>query len=985
MKQQRRTVRQARLAAFPSLTASARPALPPSLPRSIVRAVLAVAGPLAALPALALPAPCQLFQPNDISGTVNETCTLGSASSLIVTSPGGLISVTGAAAVSVSGSLFAPVVSIENHGRIESLGTPGASFVPPPMNNGGDATAISITSGSASSVAVNGILNGIEGTIAATGGTGMPAMPAMPDGNGGAATAIGVTTAKVNTIDNHGAITGVGGAASIGSPFPMPGATGATGGSGTGISLQSATVDTLINNGADSSISGTGGAGGSNIAITMPGAGGAGIGVKILSSTVGSIRNDGTITATGGAGGPGMPGLPGLPATGAAGAAYGIHIQDSTVGGIANNGTINATSPGGQAVGINVANSTVDAINVAGTINAPVAISIDSASTVTNGIHVIGTLNGAVALGNATLNLDQNSAVVTGAVSGGGSTVNVNGTFTSGNTFNVGTFNVAGNALFNMGHGVTVSSSLNNAGTLAIAAGTTATITGNYTQAAGGVFQTGLGGDGSYGKLVVTGTADLSASNKIGVNVTGAPALVAGTSVQPGVISAGTLVAGPAFTVTDNSALFDFIATRNGNAVDLCVARAGASSCSATAVTPPPAPTPDPAPTPAPAPAPAPAPVITVVSSVTGARNMPGLGAAQVLDTLISQGTAAPAAMIPVITALGTLPTEQAVSDAVKQTLPLMTAGMTEVNSAAMHATNRVIQSRQEANRGLSSGDDFVADRQVWFKPVGSWARQSDRDGVPGYKANTYGMVFGADSVVTDKVRVGGAFSYMHSRIDGNSPVAAQSASVDGYRLIGYGSYSLDARTDVSLQADVGTGHNEGRRNISFGGLDSRASSSYNSWNAHFGAGLGRVFDLAPKTSFTPSVRADYTFIQDAAYTETGANALSLAVGRNTARELILSTDARLNQGITEHAMFTANLGVGYDALARQSAIAASYVGGGAQFVTRGLSPARWLMRGGLGLVVTNSKAMEVTVRYDAEVRDHFTNQTASVKVRLPF
>ncbi len=374
-----------------------------------------------------------------------------------------------------------------------------------------------------------------------------------------------------------------------------------------------------------------------------------------------------------------------------------------------------------------------------------------------------------------------------------------------------------------------------------------------------------------------------------------------------------------------------------------------------------------------------------MVSSVGNAHNNPGLGAARVFDTLIGQGSGAPSAMAPVITALGTLSTEQQVSDAVKQTLPLLTGGVSAVNTAAMHATNRVIQSRQEANRGLSSGDEFVSDRQLWFKPVGSWARQGDRDGVSGYSANTYGMLVGADGVVSEKVRVGGAFSYMHSRIDGNSTVAAQSASVDGYRLIGYGSYSLDARTDVSVQADVGTGHNEGQRNIAFGGLNGRASSSYDSWNTHLGIGLGRIFGLTPKTSLTPSLRADYTFIQDAAYTETGANALSLAVGKNSARELILSTDLRLNQALTEQAMFTANLGVGYDALGGQSSITAAYVGGGAQFVTPGMPPARWLMRGGLGLVVMNTRAMEFSVRYDAEVREHFTNQTASVKLRMPF
>ncbi|MGO4327128.1 autotransporter domain-containing protein [Cupriavidus sp. 2TAF22] len=972
MKQHRSIRGQARPAIRSTSAASTLcAATPPSIPRSITSAALVALGAIASMPALAVPPACAPLGANTVAGSMAQTCVLGSAGSVNVTSPSGLISVAGAAGVSVTGPLLSRAINIENHGRIESIGTAGIPAMPTPMNNGGSATAITVVSNSATSDTLGGILNVAGGTIAASGGNGAMGMPGLDNGAGGAATGISIATAKVGNITNQGGIAATGGAAFISGGIPMP---GTSPGAATGINLQSATVGALVNDGAASSITATGGnAIGAGI---FGSAGGSATGINIGASTVASIRNDGTITATGGTG----TVLAGLPGISLGGMAYGINVQNSTItGSINNNGTINATSPGGSGTGINVVNSTIDAINVAGTINAANAISIDTASTITHGVSLTGTLNGAVSLGNAMLNIDLNSAAVTGAVNGSAnSVVNVNGTFTSGNTFNVGTFNIAENAVFNQRHTVSASAGVNNAGTLAVAAGTTATIAGNYTQAAGGVFQTGIGANGAYGKLAVTGTADISASNKIGVNVIGAPSLVAGTSVQPGVLTAGTLVAGPALTVTDNSALFDFIATRNGNAVDLCVARAGATSCSAAPVTPT-------SPTPPQEPTPTPAPVITVVSSVTGARNTPGLGAAQVLDALISQGSSAPAAMAPAITALGTLSTEQAVSDAVKQTLPLMTAGMTEVNSAAMHATNRVIQSRQEANRGLSSGDEFVSDRQLWFKPLGSWAKQSDRDGVAGYKANTYGMLLGADGVVSDKVRVGSAFSYMHSRIDGNSPVAAQSASVDGYRLIGYGSYSLDASTDISVQADVGTGHNEGQRNINFGGLNSRASSSYNSWNAHVGVGLGRMLNLAAKTTVTPSVRADYTFIQDAAYTENGADALSLAVGKNSTRELILSTEARLNQGITEHAMFTANLGFGYDAMAGQSAITASYVGGGAQFVTRGMSPARWLARGGLGFVVTNSKAMEVSVRYDAEVRDRFTNQTASVKLRLPF
>ena len=952
-----------------------RKALPPSVPRAITTAAVMAFGSLAFLPATAAAVTgCQFYSPNTISNTLSSTCVLGSGSSLNVTASSGVISVVGGPGVSVGPAIFTPVGNITNFGSISSRGSDGSAGTPmsPNGNDGSAGTGISVSAAAPGAPIVNLIAN--QGTISGVGGNGgSPAQgpySAVSGGAGAAGIGISVSNAGVATISNNGSITGTGGNSGpkvVISDFPgRPGM-------GIGISVSSGTLGSLENN-ANATISGIGGSADASVAFTD--AGGAATGVSIESSSVQSIQNAGTISATGGS----RPGI--LPNTVVGGMAIAIGISGSTVGTLSNTGTLTASSPGGFSAGINVQNSTVDRIDNFGTISAGTAISISADSTITNGIHNAGRLDGAVQLGKATLELDGATATVTGPVSGqAGSVVNVNGTFTSGNTFQVDTFNVANSAQFNMGHDVTVASGLNNAGTLAVAAGKTATIHGNYTQAASGVFQTGLGANGAYGKLVVNGTADLSASNKINVNVAGAPSLVAGTSVQPGVILATKLVAGPTFTVTDNSALFDFIATRNGNAVDLCVARAGATSCSAAPVTP----TPDPASPTSPLPAPTPAPVITVVSSVTGAQNTPGLGAARVLDALISQGAGAPAAMAPVITALGTLPTEQAVSDAVKQTLPLMVAGMTDVNSAAMHATNRVIQSRQEANRGLSSGDEFISDRQVWFKPVGSWAKQNDRDGVAGYKANTYGMVLGADTVVSDNARVGGAFSYMHSRIDGNSPVAAQSASVDGYRLISYGSYSLDPRTDISVQADLGAGRNEGQRNINFGGLNSRASSSYNSWNAHVGAGIGRVFNLQPTTTFTPSLRADYTFIQDAAYTETGADALSLAVAKNSARELILSTEARLNQALTEHAMFSANLGVGYDALAQQSAITAAYVGGGAQFVTRGMAPSRWLMRAGLGFVVTSSKAMEVSVRYDAEVRESFTNQTASVKVRLPF
>ena len=88
---------------------------------------------------------------------------------------------------------------------------------------------------------------------------------------------------------------------------------------------------------------------------------------------------------------------------------------------------------------------------------------------------------------------------------------------------------------------------------------------------------------------------------------------------------------------------------------------------------------------------------------------------------------------------------------------------------------------------------------------------------------------------------------------------------------------------------------------------------------------------------------------------------------------------------MNETTTLNANLGVGYDTQAKQSSVTSAFQGGGAAFATTGINPPKTLVRGGLGLVVNTTSAMEVTARYDVEARKDFTNQTASIKFKMPF
>jgi len=104
------------------------------------------------------------------------------------------------------------------------------------------------------------------------------------------------------------------------------------------------------------------------------------------------------------------------------------------------------------------------------------------------------------------------------------------------------------------------------------------------------------------------------------------------------------------------------------------------------------------------------------------------------------------------------------------------------------------------------------------------------------------------------------------------------------------------------------------------------------------------------------------------------------------ADELVFLANGRLVQGLGDGLSAIADLGVGYDALAKRASITSTFVGGGAAFKTDGIDPSPWLLRGGLGLTMINSKAMEISARYDIEARpSNYNNQTISLKLRMPF
>jgi len=604
-------------------------------------------------------------------------------------------------------------------------------------------------------------------------------------------------------------------------------------------------------------------------------------------------------------------------------AGRGIYLNDFTV----NDGfTIAETgSIIASSLGINTVNTTVinsDIINRGLISTGNTSIGLSASGGVNGALRNYGTIFSS----NIAINT---SSTVTGGITNyeGGSIIGQ--VFAGGNDFtNNGTFTNKGGSSISASAtaGTASSSSVNNF---------IQSSTGLYQMAASGTAVRGT----DYSALTASGNATVGGSVFIDV----ANSFTASTGdTLASVFQAGGTATNNITRITDNSLQYAFRAVMNGaQDIDFVITNTG-------------------------------------ITSITGA-NTSGTGgtrstrnAAQIIDAnsdlqdYFSEMTSA-----------------ADIVEATKSTLPLLSGAQQTAVNTSLVTINRIVQARIEGSRGLSSGDEAGSDRYGWVKPFGSWADQNNKNGVDGYTARTGGMVMGMDGAVSDVVRLGVSLAYANSNLKGKTSVSSNKADVDTYTLLGYGSYVLEDNLELNFQAGAGYSQTDGSRAMSF--ANSVASSDYNSWNATLGLGVGRLYHVSPTTTFTQSIRADYTFVRADSYDETGADVWNLNVDSKTNQQWIFEVGGKIDHQLTDEARLTANLGAGYDVLNSRPDIVAAYAGApGGVFTSYGIKSDPWLGRGGVG-VVADVAGTELNLRYDVEKRSDYTNQTASAKLRWSF
>ncbi|MNR79941.1 Outer membrane protein B precursor [compost metagenome] len=625
-----------------------------------------------------------------------------------------------------------------------------------------------------------------------------------------------------------------------------------------------------------------------------------------------------------------------------------------TLGGVSTFGGGVILNAGGLSVGNNAALGT-GALTVSGN------STLEASSQVT--------LTNNVALNNASLTVSgSNNLNLNGIISGSGillkdgsGTLTLNGinTNTGVTIINAGALRVsnANSSLMTVNNGATLigtgsvgGTTVKNGATVHAETGTL-TINGDYQQSTNGLLRVDVISATQYGKLDVSGIASFTANTKIDVDVKGGNTL-ANNNVLSNIIKAGTLNA-TTFAVTDNSALFNFEAILNSDSVDLRVLSASTTGISD-----------------------------AVREQGTGSA----AGAANVLDGLLNGGASGD--MATVVNAFGQLSNNRDVARAIAQTLPVISGNQSV--QGALSTFQGLVQNRNSSSSGATglSGGDAFTNKNAWGKVFGSRAEQDNRSGAAGFTADTWGLALGADAEVAPDARFGMAYGYAKTSVDGNTDLSgtAQRANIDSHVISAYGSKDIGDNRTFLFQGDIGLNNSKSTRYIDFGGLSRTARADYRTYSAHVGAAIAQAFELNEKTTLTPALRADYTWLKSQSYSESGADALNLNVGSNKTDAFVIGADTYLQHRFSKTSRLDANFGVGYDTIDKQGNIVAAYAGApGQSFVTTGIDHSPWLVRGGIAYSLITTNGTEINFRYDAEGRSDFLNHTASVRAKWAF
>jgi uncharacterized protein with beta-barrel porin domain len=468
---------------------------------------------------------------------------------------------------------------------------------------------------------------------------------------------------------------------------------------------------------------------------------------------------------------------------------------------------------------------------------------------------------------------------------------------------------------------------------------------GNYTQGAASVLEMGLGAANQSDSINVTGSATIAN----GATITPLPRAYVNNGASYTLVSAnGGLTVTPAnLLINDNSALVNYALSSTPNSL-----------------------------------------VLTATRTSTLANAAPS-GHGNVASALDSLGQSGSSAADALLSALDSLPTMQAVSDALKQVSPETNGAAQQASQQAISGVLAALEGRIDAARmglaiapsGLAAGDGNH--RRFWMQGIGAWGKQDPRSNANGYKLGAAGIIGGIEVDRSARELMGLSVGYTQAGTTGTGAGSGDDVRVGAYHVGGYLS-----RTDsnMTLDAVLALGYNEYRseRTVVFPGFSEKLTGEYNGWQLGGRVEVGFPFPISSQWSGRWLLGARASHTTTSSYTERGSPAAAQRLDSTSYESLQSALGVELARESPAGSIF--QLRARYlRELANPPSVSATFVAGGPNFRTTSVAPGRDALQLGVGYRHVTEGGVSVSLSYDAETRNKFRSHQVNARAVWTF
>lgn len=284
---------------------------------------------------------------------------------------------------------------------------------------------------------------------------------------------------------------------------------------------------------------------------------------------------------------------------------------------------------------------------------------------------------------------------------------------------------------------------------------------------------------------------------------------------------------------------------------------------------------------------------------------------------------------------------------------------------------------------GIGAGDEIYTKNGAWAKIFRQHGNQQIRQSVAGYKDDTWGVIVGTDSMITDDTLLGISLSW--ATLDIDNDVSSSHTSANSYQATLY--TSLDYDCPLYMTGAVGFAFNKYNeaRNIIFNQVELFPRAKFSGIQLGAKAEAGYVysfytFDIIPIASLF------YSHLSLNAFNERGAGNASQHVDEEDFNTLLGGVGIKIvdSYEINKCVLLQSELHAMafYDALNDRMQTTSQFVGAGPSFTTKGFTPARASYNVGTSLSLYNIFNYIFTGEYDFYAKEDYTSNSVFLKMR---